>query len=59
MNIEINIFIVLKNYLKNLSERELPIYYIYIYIYIYIIDSLPKETAEIETGMAEKFSPGT
>jgi hypothetical protein len=25
----------------------------------YIIDSLPKETAEIETGMAEKFSPGT
>ncbi len=25
----------------------------------YIVDSLPKDTAEIETGMAEKSSTGT
>ncbi len=24
----------------------------------YIVDSLPKDTAEIETGMAEKSNPG-
>ncbi len=24
----------------------------------YIVNSLPKDTAEIETGMAEKYSPG-
>jgi hypothetical protein len=46
MNIEINIYKVLKKNLKNVSEKK-------------TVDSLPKDTAEIETGMAEKTSFGT
>jgi hypothetical protein len=54
MNIEISIFTVLKNDLNNVSERKLPRK-----SKKYIIDSLPKDTSEIETGIAEKSSPGT
>ncbi len=47
MNIEINIFTVLEKNLKNVSERKLSIYYI------------KQPTAENETGIAERSSPGT
>ncbi len=49
MNIEINILTLLKKDLKNVSERNCP---------FNNLDSLPKDTAEIETGMAVKSSLG-
>jgi hypothetical protein len=53
MNIEINIFTVLEKDLKNVSEETENLATLK-------VDSLPKDTAEIETGMAEKkSSPGT
>ena len=52
MNIEINIFTVLEKDLKNVSEETENLATLK-------VDSLPKDTAEIETGMAEKSSPRT
>jgi hypothetical protein len=50
MNTEINIFPVLEKDLKNVSGRKLPIRN----LKTWKVDSLPKDTAEIETEMAEK-----
>jgi hypothetical protein len=47
MNIEINIFTVLEKDLKNVSEKTANLATLK-------VDSLPIDTAEIETGMAEK-----
>ncbi len=57
MNIDINIYTVLEKDLKNVSERKLPIYNLK--IWKISVDSLPKDTADIETWMAEKSSLGT
>ncbi len=54
MNIEINIFTVLAKDLKNVSERNCPLS-----IKSILVDSLTKDTAEIETRMEGKSSPET
>jgi hypothetical protein len=53
MNIELNIF----EDLKNVSERKLP--KATLNLKSILVDSLSKDTAEIETGMAERSSTGT
>ncbi len=53
-----NIFTVFEKVLKNVSERRLPIEQP-LNLKNMQVDSLREDTAEIETGMAEKSSPGT
>ncbi len=49
---KVNIFTVLKKDWKNVPERSCP----FSNLKIDKVDSLPKDTADIETGMAEKSS---
>ncbi len=59
MNIEINIFTILEKDLKNVFIREETAHLATLKSKKYISWSLPKDTVDIETGMAEKSSPGT
>ncbi len=57
MNIEINIFTVLEKDLKNVSERSCSFSNVKILKSI-SVDSLPKDTAEIDAGITESPALG-